>query len=583
MIENSRWIKKFEDDLDKKNIFCIYGNIDDNFFYNKKIVSLSKYFKEKLKDVTFYFNSEYFNEYFDVLNEGGENQGEEEDSVQANNKFPRSFEVSSSLGIIKSLAEIEEKYIVIKDPKLFFFDLCRNATISYSLRFLLESIDEGELKGKKIIFVSEELKDFPDKLKDNNPNVSTFYIDFAQEDERKSFVNILNLDQKILKVENEDNFEERVDAFLKLTDRRKLKDIENIMKKAESLGLEKLEVMSPKEIINYYDIGEEKSPWTELSDTEVKKLRSKLEKRVKGQDEAVSFVENIVYRAKLNLNGIMEKYSNRPKGVMFFTGPSGVGKTELAKALTEAVFGDESAFKRFDMSEYKSEESINKFIGSAPGYVGYDEGGQLTNWILQNPYSVILFDEIDKANVKIWDTFLQILEDGRLTDNKGNVGHFSESILIFTSNIGNADIDQMDENMDEEEFYKEKLKEYFINEVGRVEILNRFGENIVVFNHIEKDVFKGIIDSKLNLVLKNINKIYPNMRLEFKDKEKIVEFLLEKVITDSKKFGARLVNSKIEELFINRFAKECMDNGLHNKKAKIIISIEGDNLKFEWN
>ncbi len=570
IIENSRWISKFESDLDKKQIFCLYGNVDDNFFYDKSISNLKDFFDKKFKrDILYFFDVEHFEK---ILNE---DESTDEEDEENNEVVPTGRDLLDFLKFVDMIKNSEKNYIIIKDPKLFFKDLCSDTT-SYSLRYFLENIFSNEFEDKKIIFISEELGDFPEKLTVNNPYTSTLYIDYPEEDERKAYLETLDI-TNLFKNNTNEEFMENLETFVKLTHRRKLKDIKNIVEKAKEIDIETLKDKSVKDIINYYDFGEKESPWSKLKNSSIKNLEKKLKERVKGQDEAIDFVKKIIYRAKLNLNDIMQKYSSKPMGIMFFTGPSGVGKTELAKALTECVFGDESAFKRFDMSEYKTKESINKLIGSDPGYVGYNEGGQLTNWVMQNPYSIILFDEIDKANVKIWDTFLQILEDGRLTDNKGNTVYFSETIIIFTSNIGNKEYN--DKVEDVKGHYLNALNKYFEEKVGRVEILNRFGENKIVFNHIDESVFKEIVASKLDITVKNIEKKLSNIKFRFQDKETVKELICSKM-GDSKKFGARLVNSLLENLFVNEFVTFYMENDIEDETL-VTIKVEGDKIKFE--
>lgn len=564
-IKDSRWISRFEDDLDKKQIFCLYGNIDDYFFYDRNISSLKDFLKKRFKENILYF---FDTDHFENILESLENIEEQEYEATG-------YNLKDFLKFVEKIKDSSKEYIVIKDPKLFFGDLC-SGTTSYSLRYFLENISSKNFEDKKIIFISEELGDFPEKLTVNNPYTTVLYVDYPEEDERREYLKKYPEITKILNSKDNEEAREDIEIFVKLTARRKLKDLENILKKSEEF-IDDEEKKSIKDIINYYDFGKKESPWTKLSKSVIQNLEKKLKERVKGQDEAIDFVKKVVYRANLNLNGIMQKYSTKPMGVMFFTGPSGVGKTELAKALTECIFGDESAFKRFDMSEYKSEESINKLIGSDPGYVGYNEGGQLTNWVMQNPYSVILFDEIDKANTKIWDTFLQILEDGRLTDNKGNTVYFSESIIIFTSNIGNKEYNE--EVTNPKEHYLNALNKYFENKVGRVEILNRFGENKIVFNHIGEEIFKDIVENKLELTVKNIERKMPNIKFKFENREMVKELLFSR-IGDSKKFGARLVNSLLENLFINEFVTFYMEQGITGDEL-ISIKVEGDKIKFQ--
>ncbi|MDE6472938.1 MAG: AAA family ATPase, partial [Ureaplasma sp.] len=180
---------------------------------------------------------------------------------------------------------------------------------------------------------------------------------------------------------------------------------------------------------------------------------------------------------------------------MFFAGPTGTGKTELSKSIAEFIFGDEKRIIRFDMSEFNHEHSDQRLIGAPPGYVGYDSGGELTNKVKENPFSVLLFDEIEKAHNKILDKFLQILEDGRLTSSQGEIIDFSQTFIIFTSNIGanNANINSSFDDL--EKYFINEVKKYFYEELQRPEILNRISEkNIVAFNFItDFNIIKEII------------------------------------------------------------------------------------------
>src|SRR5262249_42628374 len=196
--------------------------------------------------------------------------------------------------------------------------------------------------------------------------------------------------------------------------------------------------------------------------------------------------------------------SGRPKGTFFFVGPTGVGKTELAKALTGLIFGDDTAFARFDMSEYAEQHAAEKLAGSPPGYVGYEEGGHLTNRVRERPFSLLLFDEIEKAHARVMDKFLQLLEDGRLTDGKGQTAYFSQSVIIFTSNIGSDRLSLSgteDGNLPTYEavrdHYLAAVRDHFTRPptqggLGRPELLNRFGDNVLVFDLLRPEYVDGI-------------------------------------------------------------------------------------------
>lgn len=242
-----------------------------------------------------------------------------------------------------------------------------------------------------------------------------------------------------------------------LTDGLFLRDIDIITNEiAPEKNLSSNEIIK---IINKYKIGVKEDFWSKI---DLDKLNGAFEwfvetEGVKGQDDAVRKVIDVLLMARSGLAGISSGNTAKPRGVLFFAGPTGVGKTFLAKKLAKFLFDSEDAFIRFDMSEYKEEHTVSKLIGSPPGYIGHERGGTLTNAVKEKPFSVILFDEIEKAHPKIMDVFLQILDDGRLTDSRGQTVFFTESIIIFTSNIGTRTVDSQNRQIDEKERLEEIL------------------------------------------------------------------------------------------------------------------------------
>ena len=276
--------------------------------------------------------------------------------------------------------------------------------------------------------------------------------------------------------------------------------------------------MGYERLINLVKYGEKTSPWEELSRDKLMQIEERLSLRVKGQDEAIEKVRDVIIRAFTGFSGLQHSSKQRkPKGTIFFVGPTGVGKTELAKSLAEFVFGDESACIRFDMSEYNHEHSDQRLVGAPPGYVGYEAGGQLTNAVKAKPFCVLLFDEIEKAHGKILDKFLQILEDGRLTDGKGETVSFSETIIIFTSNIGAAEVNPDLAPAEARKQFIQAVQNHFVSKLGRPELLNRIGDNIVAFNFIDDpEVFIQIARSKFRSVEEFVRDRY-HVTLEFED------------------------------------------------------------------
>jgi len=453
--------------------------------------------------------------------------------------------------------------VIIRDPASFFSDYNHTSGAGGSVLFFKEkalSMSDENL----IIIISDKLQHIPVSIYKDNPEAAVIYIDYPEIEIREEFIKNY-VSRKVYEKE----FFEIVGIFAKITIGRTLREIEKIFIKGEGKDLR-----NPRDIINYYDFGKMESPWTKLKTEDVRTIDKKLANRVLGQDEAIEYVKKILIRGKLGLSAVHQSgLSTRPVGVFFFVGPTGVGKTELSKAIAEAIFESESEFKRFDMSEYKDDSSLNKFIGSSPGYVGYEEGGQLTNWIKEHPFSVVLFDEIEKANPRIWDTFLQVLEDGRLTDNKGKTVYFTESIIIFTSNLGNREAMEL---LHKEsgthtdairEIYRNSVEDYFSNTLNRVEILNRLGNNIVPFNPVDSEsIYKNITISKLEIVAANIRKKI-NCVIKY-DPDKLAGFIYGEIIKTDHKFGGRAVINYLETLFINEFALYYLDN------PKEIINVE---------
>jgi len=290
-------------------------------------------------------------------------------------------------------------------------------------------------------------------------------------------------------------------------------------------------------------------------------------RRVKGPAHAVTQMLDIIKRA---VSGLSERRAGggRPRGVAFLAGPTGVGKTELAKTITQLLFGDESAYTRFDMSEFSAEHSDQRLIGAPPGYVGYDTGGELTNADRQKPFGDVLFDEIEKAHPRILDKFLQVLDDGVLTSGRGERVYFSESFIIFTSNLGIYRLTPEGERApnvspdDPFETVRAKVRaeidHHFKLELGRPEILNRIGENIIVFDFIRGDVAHEIFEAMLENILARVRSA---QQVEVALSPPARSALGALCLADLSN-GGRGIRNQLETHFVNPLARVLFDAGL---------------------
>lgn len=337
-----------------------------------------------------------------------------------------------------------------------------------------------------------------------------------------------------------------------------------------------------REEVSEEDIARVVAKWTNIPVTKMlqgeterlKNMEVELKKRVKGQDEAIEKISNAIRRARVGISD-----PNRPIGSFMFLGPTGVGKTELTKALTEFMFDDEKALIRVDMSEYMEKHSISKLVGTAPGYVGYEESGQFTEAVRHRPYSVILFDEVEKAHPDVFNLMLQLLDDGRLTDGKGRVVNFKNTIIIMTSNIGSTHIQKMqsigfsnnsvtDDYAQTKDRVMDSLKDFF-----RPEFLNRLDE-IIVFDVLPPEVIKDIVQIRVQAVLK---------RMHAKDiaidmKPAVYQYLADKGYDPQ--FGARPLNRLIQNTILNRVANMIIGGDVKAGDT-IVIDFKKDELVYD--
>ena len=332
-----------------------------------------------------------------------------------------------------------------------------------------------------------------------------------------------------------------------------------------------------KEEVDAEDIAEIVSRWTgipvsKMAQTEKYKLlhlEEELHKRVVGQDDAIQAVADAVRRSRAGLND-----PRRPIGSFIFLGTTGVGKTELAKALAEYLFDDEDMMTRIDMSEYQEKHSVSRLVGAPPGYVGYEEGGQLTEAVRRKPYSVVLFDEIEKAHPDVFNILLQVLDDGRLTDNKGRFVNFKNTIIIMTSNMGSLFIrdnfSRMNNTNREEIIEKTKVEVLdMLKENIRPEFLNRIDE-IIMFTPLDKDEIKSIVRLQISQVQKMLSS--NGVTLE------VTDSAIEKLCNDGydPEFGARPVKRTIQRMVLNQLSKDILAQKIDKTNTIYIDCIENE-------
>jgi ATP-dependent Clp protease ATP-binding subunit ClpB len=401
-------------------------------------------------------------------------------------------------------------------------------------------------------------KDIIDKLQSKKEEVDALRFDAEQAERAGDYGKVAEIRYgKIIQLENE------------ITELK-----EQIEKKRNKGSLIREEVRSD-------DIAEIVSKWTgipvarmlESEKEKLLRLEEELHKRVVGQDEAIKAVADAVRRSRAGLQD-----QKRPVGSFIFIGTTGVGKTELARALAEFLFNDENLMTRIDMSEYQERHSISRLIGAPPGYIGYEEGGQLTEAVRHKPYSVVLLDEIEKAHPDLFNLLLQVLDEGRLTDNKGRTVNFRNVIIIMTSNLGSDIIrdrmEMLNNEMPEEEH--EKLRNEIFNLLRRSlrpEFLNRIDE-IVMFRPLALEQIREIVD----IQIRTLNKMLESNNIEIKVTEEALDWLAEKGYDPQ--LGARPVKRLIQREIVNELSKEIIAGRIH-KDSVIPVSVKENKLVFK--
>lgn len=453
----SKWQKELEDAMNYKNNIILCGNIRDKFLYKEpntenkfRLLNLKEYLIEflgrKFNNLKFYDPIKKFSDHSLTQGQGSQAHG----GLQENKNFdPTSknddIQGTKAEGIIspenitdrvppeeiidRDLFNIK-KYLALQTNSCYIFQHADKITptkahLPDEMRSTLqiEQIIEDIHPTNKLILIYLFPEQIPRELFQNQP--------------KSKVIELLSPDRADLKILFKHYYEikdEEVERAVNISDGLKFLEIEQIINSFKG----GFDIKNFEERVRSYKFGEIKNYWEEVSLEKLDKLFDYFTKQegIKGQDAAIKKVSSVIIRAKSDIQRKTGGNTKSPRGVLFFAGPTGVGKTLTAKKLAKFLFGSEDAYLRFDMSEYSQEFQVTRLYGSSPGYIGYESGGTLTNAVKGRPFSVVLFDEIEKAHPGVFDIFLQILSDGRLTDSKGEVIFFSESIIIFTSNLG---------------------------------------------------------------------------------------------------------------------------------------------------
>ncbi|WP_321998076.1 ATP-dependent chaperone ClpB [Draconibacterium orientale] len=507
-------------------------------------------------------------------------------------KYENHHKVQIKDDAIIASVELSQRYISDRFLPDKAIDLMDEAAAKLRLEIdsVPEELDEIQRRVKQLEIEREAIKRENDtkKLNSLNEEISNLKEEQSQlrakwQSEKSAIEAIQKKKEEIETYKFEAEQAEREGDYGRVAELRygKVKEVEAEIEKlqAELEEMKKGENLI-KEEVDTEDIAEVVARWTgipvsKMLQSEREKLlhmEDELHNRVIGQDEAIVAISDAVRRSRAGLQD-----EKRPIGSFIFLGTTGVGKTELAKALAEYLFNDENMITRIDMSEYQEKFSVTRLIGSPPGYVGYDEGGQLTEAVRHKPYSVVLFDEIEKAHPDVFNVLLQVLDDGRLTDNKGRTVNFKNTIIIMTSNLGSQIIQQNYETMnDANEFQvleqtRNQLLE-MLRKTIRPEFLNRIDETIV-FTPLSKDAIKEIVRLQFEQIVKRL----ASSELKIELSEKANEWL--SAIGYDPHFGARPVKRVLQRFVLNELSKRIL-SGKVDKSKPIVIDYENDSLVF---
>jgi energy-coupling factor transporter ATP-binding protein EcfA2 len=653
-IISARWIADFEKQLHRRTHIILYGNIHDPFVWRGNYLSIHQFLTTYCQDLGFdlilrydtidgfTFANPEMQQPFDQLAQqqlhrrhgtpqpqppaNGNpaappraNPGAVVQQRLGNAQLNRRLAPEEAFARLRSVlsqadtsvaAVVDLGDMLTADPDRYGAEE-RNPLILLQ-RCTLEAaiVQQGQLQGYRnpLVLLASDLKRVPVWFHASNPYVSMVQVTRPNKAERQYFARRFGpnfyggdrLDSHSPDPNQPSELQQVAEEFADLTDGFATMDLDalRLTSVQKRLPFNQREVMR---LVDFYKFGQRDEPFEQLSREKVSRASGELSGAVIGQPRAIEAVTGMLTTAKvgISLNSFNGRNS-QPKGIFFFVGPTGVGKTELAKSLSRLIFGDEEAFARFDMSEYKEEHAAEKLAGSPPGFVGYEEGGQLTNRVLERPYSILLFDEIEKAHPKVLDKFLQILEDGRLTDGKGQTAYFNQTVIIFTSNIGASDLSDPQTgtlirpgimNRVQQEgtqqlsyeqvnrHFREEVRWYFSSRIGRAELLNRLGDNIVVFDLLRPEFVARIGEKFLRQLRVSAQEKH---QLKLKFQPSVLAVLAEQMqVGDNLLFGGRRIKTLLESLVerpLNRWIFENVADlsALRGRELEIGLGSEAD-------
>ena len=425
-----------------------------------------------------------------------------------------------------------------------------------------------------LVLVANKATDLPSWLVRGNPDVRVIALPSPDRPAREAYLDIAFPD--LAAPELDRPREKLVDT----TDRMLLTELDELRRLYARGGTAPEHVT---ELVDLYKYGIRENRWSAMMDKLRDDPAAALRRRVKGQEPAIAKIVSVLKRSVLGFSGMQHSSGTKPKGVLFLAGPTGTGKTEIVKAVTELLFGDERSYLRFDMSEYAADASDQKLFGAPPGYVGYEAGGQLTNAVRANPFSVLLFDEVEKAHPSIMDKFLQILEDGRMTDGQGQTVYFGETLIFFTSNVGISE-ELLDEHgrtigrrniVQPGEPYdvicarvQQAMATHF-----KPEVLNRIGDNIVVFDYISPEASRLILESQIRKINGNVRN---RCGITVAAAQATLDLLAERALApEVRENGGRGIGNLVEDAYLNPLSTFIFDENVEAGEAVEAVASAG--------